>query len=270
MKQRIVTGAIAGAAFIALLAIGGYAYMALIMLLAVIGYFEYVRMIGLSRSSLTAWFGLLGALLFTVPWSFFDMLHLPERGAAVLWLTLFVLLAATVFTKNRITIDQAALLFLSVVYLGFGFHYMIATRLAGHGLFWTLFVFVSIWVTDSGAYFVGSKLGKHPLWPAISPKKSIEGAVGGVAAAVVTAIIFAALDPERLNVAHAVELGVVIGIVGQLGDLMQSAYKRVKGIKDTGTILPGHGGVLDRVDSWLIVFPFLHLTGLLVLPYQNW
>jgi phosphatidate cytidylyltransferase len=263
LKQRVLTGAVAGAAFLALLAWGGYAYAALIMLLAIIGYFEFVRMIGLKSFPLTALYGLVGTLLLTAPWSFFDPLHWPERGTAVIWLVVFGLLAVTVFTKNRIPIDQAALLFLGVVYLGFGFHYMIETRLPEHGLFWTLFVFVCIWVTDSGAYFVGSKLGKHPLWPAISPKKSVEGAAGGIAAAVAAAVIFALAAPERLTVPHAVWLGVVIGIVGQLGDLMQSAYKRVKGIKDTGTILPGHGGVLDRVDSWLIVFPFLHLTGLL-------
>lgn len=263
MKQRVITGAIAGAVFLALLAWGGFAYAALIMVLAIIGYYEFVRMIGLKSFPLTALFGLIGTLLLSAPWSVFDMLPLPERGASVIWLVLFGLLAVTVFTKNRIPIDQAAQLFLGVVYLGFGFHYMIETRLPEHGLFWTLFVFAGIWVTDSGAYFVGSKLGKHPLWPAISPKKSVEGAVGGVAAAVVTAIIFALLAPDRVSIVHALWLGIVIGVVGQLGDLMQSAYKRVKGIKDTGTILPGHGGVLDRVDSWLIVFPFLHLTGVL-------
>jgi phosphatidate cytidylyltransferase len=264
MKQRIVTGAIAGAAFIALLAWGGYAFAGLILLMALIGYREYVQMIGMSSTSLTSLFGMLGTLVLVFPWSELNVSY-DKFGGSVIWLALFGLLAVTVFTKNRVPIDQAALLFLGIVYIGLGFHYMIMTRLPEHGLFWTLFIFICIWITDSGAYFVGSKLGKRPLWPAISPKKSVEGAVGGVVAAVVAAVLFALFAPERIGVPHAIGLGVVIGIVGQLGDLMQSAYKRVKGIKDTGTILPGHGGILDRTDSWLIVFPFLHVTAMITI-----
>ncbi len=140
---------------------------------------------------------------------------------------------------------------------------MIAARLAEHGLFWTIVVFVCIWASDSGAYFVGSKLGKHPLWPQISPKKSIEGAIGGVVISMIVALGFAWYAPDLLGLGKALVLGFVIAVVGQVGDLIQSAYKRVKGIKDTGTLLPGHGGVLDRMDSWLIVFPFIHLLGIL-------
>ncbi len=88
------------------------------------------------------------------------------------------------------------------------------------------------------------------------PNKSIEGSIGGIVLAVIVALAFAFFQPHLISLSRALQLGAVIAIVGQLGDLMQSAYKRVKGIKDTGTVLPGHGGVLDRVDSWLIVFSF--------------
>src|SRR5206468_9953717 len=117
---------------------------------------------------------------------------------------------------------------------------MISTRwIEEGGLFWTLLVFVCIWTTDSGAYFTGSWLGKTPLWPTISPKKSMEGAVGGVVLSIVAAVVFALIRPELLSLLHAVCIGFLIAVVGQIGDLIQSAYKRVKGIKDTGTILPG-------------------------------
>ncbi|MNR14940.1 Phosphatidate cytidylyltransferase [compost metagenome] len=149
------------------------------------------------------------------------------------------------------------------MYIGFGFNYMIEARLAENGLFWTIMVFVCIWASDAGAYFVGSKLGKTPLWPQISPKKSIEGAVGGIIIAMILALAFAWYSPDLLSVGRALFLGFVIAVVGQVGDLIQSAYKRVKGIKDTGTLLPGHGGVLDRMDSWLIVFPFIYLLDLI-------
>jgi phosphatidate cytidylyltransferase len=156
-------------------------------------------------------------------------------------------------------LDQAGLIFIGIVYLGLGFHYIMETRLLdSHGLFWTLLVLIGIWSADSGAYFGGVLFGKHLLWPAISPKKTYEGAIGGIILAVLVTLIFSYANPDLLSLTQAVILGVVISIVGQLGDFIQSAYKRAKGIKDTGALLPGHGGVLDRVDSWLIVFPFVH------------
>lgn len=264
MKQRIITGVIAGIVFITLLVLGGYSYAALIVLLAVVGYGEYIRMNGYTAHKGTAAIGLVATLLLAVPWSSFGIPLLEKLdSAALIWIAMLALLFITVASKNVVTIDQAAVVLLGVVYMGFGFHYMIATRLPEHGLFWTMLVFVCIWATDSGAYFVGSLIGKHPLWPQISPKKSIEGAVGGIVISVIAACIFAWSEPALLTFGRAVEFGVLIGIVGQIGDLIQSAYKRVKGIKDTGAILPGHGGVLDRVDSWLIVFPFVHLLGLI-------
>jgi phosphatidate cytidylyltransferase len=133
--------------------------------------------------------------------------------------------------------------------------------LEAHGLYWTSLVLICIWAADSGAYFAGMSFGKHLLWPAISPKKTYEGAAGGIILAVVAALVFANAQPALLTISEAIILGVVIAIVGQLGDFIQSAYKRTKGIKDTGTLLPGHGGALDRVDSWLIVFPFVHFLG---------
>jgi phosphatidate cytidylyltransferase len=262
LKQRIVTGVIAGLVFITFLVLGGYWYAGLILLLAVTGYDEYIRMNGFKAYKASSLIGLISLLLLVIPWQTGDY-SLPVDTGAVIWLTMFALLAVTVISKNRITIDQVSVLLLGAVYIGIGFHYMISTRLPENGLFWTILVFVCIWATDSGAYFVGSKLGKHPLWPTISPKKSIEGAVGGVVLSILIALCFSWYDSQLISPFSAVALGFVIAIVGQLGDLIQSAYKRVKGIKDTGSLLPGHGGVLDRVDSWLIVFPLIHWLGLI-------
>lgn len=262
LKQRIVTGVIAGLVFITLLVLGGYWYAGLIVLLSIIGYREYMQMNGFTKYKLTAAVGLISLLYLTMPWETFGG-SLPVSSTAIIWLTMFVLLFITVASKNTITIDQVSVILLGVIYIGFGFNYMIAIRLAEHGLFWSIVVFVCIWASDSGAYFVGSKMGKHPLWPQISPKKSIEGAIGGVVISMIVALGFAWYAPDMLGLGKALVLGFVIAVVGQVGDLIQSAYKRVKGIKDTGTLLPGHGGVLDRMDSWLIVFPFIHWLGIL-------
>lgn len=263
MKQRIVTGVVAGAAFILFLALGGLFYTGLILLLAAVGTFEFARMNGVKPGRLTALIGYIFTLYIAIPWEQF-----PEWKSlsveATVWLALFVLFAVTVLSKNKVTIDKIALVFAGIVYIGIGFRYMIATRLDGeHGLYWTLLLFVCIWATDSGAYFSGRAFGKRPLWPTISPKKTVEGALGGIVVSVVAAVCFSLYAPDLLPFGRAVGLGLVIAVVGQMGDLIQSAYKRIRGIKDTGAILPGHGGVLDRCDSWLIVFPFIQLLSLI-------
>jgi phosphatidate cytidylyltransferase len=263
LKQRIITGLIAGCFFLLLLWLGSYWFTGLIIGLAIVGYDEYLRMLQLRNNRTLYLFGLIGVLVISAPWDQWGI-TLAVPWDKLIWLLMLLFLTITVWTKNKVNLDQAALIFIGVVYLGFGFHYMIATRLLEpHGLFWTLLVLICLWSADSGAYFGGMLFGKHLLWPAISPKKTYEGALGGIILSVVVTLVFSYAKPELLSVKHALLLAVVIAIVGQLGDFIQSAYKRAKGIKDTGTLLPGHGGVLDRVDSWLIVFPFVHLLTLI-------
>lgn len=174
-------------------------------------------------------------------------------------------MALTVVSKNKVNLDRVALLFIGMVYIGFGFGHMISIRAMDHGLFLTFLLFASIWASDIGAYFTGMLFGRTPLWPAISPKKTVEGSVGGLVLAVLTAVCFSLFAPDRLLLADAIMVGAASAIFGQLGDLIQSAYKRIRGVKDSGTILPGHGGVLDRCDSWIIVFPAVHYLQLLPL-----
>ncbi|WP_028550459.1 phosphatidate cytidylyltransferase [Paenibacillus sp. UNC451MF] len=262
MKQRIITGVIAGLGFMILLYLGTYWFAGLIVILSLIGFNEFLRMNGLTKYKITALFGYIGTACLTIPWNSFELSSVGSMDRWI-WLFMFILLCATVVSKNKVTIDHVVMMFLGMVYVGIGFHYMIETRALDHGMFWTLLVFFCIWGTDSGAYFTGSAIGKHPLWPTISPKKSIEGAIGGVIISIIVAICFSLVSPELLSWQQALLLGIIIAVVGQMGDLIQSAYKRVKGIKDTGAILPGHGGVLDRVDSWLIVFPIVHLLSLI-------
>lgn len=261
MKQRVVTGVLGGAGFLALLVWGGYAFAGLLLLLAVIGMYEYNRMNRMNPNGLSAGVALIGTILLVFPWSVWT--NWSPNWEAIAWVTLFALLAITVLSKNKVQLDQVALLFAGMVYIGAGFQYMLLTRLSGHGLFWTLLICVCIALTDSGAYFTGRLMGRTKLWPSISPNKTVEGSIGGIVVSIVAACCFTLYAPELLSVGQAVRLGLVIAVVGQMGDLIQSAYKRVRGIKDTGSLLPGHGGVLDRFDSWLIVFPFIHLLGLL-------
>ncbi len=120
-------------------------------------------------------------------------------------------------------------------------------------------IFILIWVNDTFAYIVGKTLGRHKLYPAVSPKKTIEGTLGGFIFALVAAYIMGLYD-SFLNTPQWMILAAVIVIAGSLGDLVESKLKRAAGVKDSGAILPGHGGMLDRLDSLVFAAPFAYLT----------
>lgn len=266
MKQRLITGVIAGALFIGLCLLGGWWYHLLLIGMALIGYYEFVKMTGGSPAGGTALWGYLGIIAFMAPWGLMDS-RAPLTWEQLVWFVLFGFLLITVLTKNKTDIRQSALLFTAVVYIGSGFYYMAFTRSApdGHGLLWTFLLLFCIWGSDAGAYFVGKAVGKHKLWPAISPNKTVEGAAGGIVISMIIAAGFAVFGPDSLSIGRALAIGLSCAVVGQLGDLVQSAYKRAYGIKDSGSLLPGHGGILDRCDSWIVVFPFVHM--ILLMPY---
>jgi phosphatidate cytidylyltransferase len=139
---------------------------------------------------------------------------------------------------------------------GFDFH--------ARGAWFVLYVFAVTWITDTGAYFTGMRWGKRPLAPRLSPKKTVEGAIGGLAAA--TAMSLAWGMWIGLPWWHCLFLGPVLGFLAQVGDLCESAIKRDLGIKDFGTLLPGHGGILDRFDSLLFTAPIAYYYLVMVVP----
>ncbi|MCR8845484.1 phosphatidate cytidylyltransferase [Paenibacillus sp. SC116] len=261
MKQRIMTGVIAGSFFAVLVYIGSFPYEGLLIALALIGFYEYARMLHKQPFDLISLLGYGLVLLLSVPWSRWGI-EINWSPDVILWLFMFIALSITVISKNRITIQNAAVLWFGALYVGFGFKYMIVIRNEiEHGLFWTILLFAAVWASDIGAYFVGRAIGKHKLWPAISPNKTIEGAVGGVLVSIIVCLIGAFTNPDMMSITQAVILALTVSLAGQMGDLIQSAYKRVQGVKDSGNLLPGHGGVLDRCDSWLIVFPLAYFIG---------
>ena len=261
MKQRIVTGLGAGAGFLLLLVVGGAFYQVLLIVLALIGFYEFTRLNGFRPLHPAGLIGYAGLLFFVLPWEELGIQLFSDSTA--IWLLMLLLLALTVLSKNSTTLDGASLLLLGALYVGYGFGSMMQVRDGHeHGLFFSFLCFGSIWASDIGAYFIGKAIGRTKLWPAISPNKTIEGSLGGVAASIIVALVFHFAAPAWIDIGHAMMIGLLAAIAGQIGDLIQSAYKRVRGVKDSGSLLPGHGGVLDRCDSWIIVFPLLVLTGI--------
>lgn len=156
---------------------------------------------------------------------------------------------------------------LGILYLGIPLSTVVSTRTLPGGEFLALFLAVVTWASDTGAYYVGTLWGKHPLMPSISPKKTVEGVIGGLLLAIAAALLAHWWFVPQLSWSDAVLLGVLLTIAGLIGDLFESMIKRRTGVKDSGGILPGHGGMLDRIDSLLFTAPTFyyyvsHIRGL--------
>jgi phosphatidate cytidylyltransferase len=259
MKQRIITAVIAIALFLPILIYGNIPFLFLIYAMATIGLYELIKMKKMPLMTISSLLSFLLIWILLIPDrynSFFDMIQYEKMDMVII--IAFLLLVITVISKNAFTFDDAAFLMLSSLYIGVSFYYFFATRDGENGLITILFVLITIWVTDSGAYFVGRSLGKRKLWPEISPNKTVEGFLGGVGSAIIVAILFYYLSSIDYNISKLIVMALLISIFGQLGDLVQSAYKRHYGVKDSGNILPGHGGILDRFDSLIFILPILH------------
>ncbi|MGB4599328.1 MAG: phosphatidate cytidylyltransferase [Trichlorobacter sp.] len=141
------------------------------------------------------------------------------------------------------------------LYIPFLLVHLVLLRLLPDGSSWLLLIMLIVMTNDSAAYYIGSAIGKHRLYPAVSPKKSIEGALGGLLGSLGGTLLAKFTFFSSLSYADAVLAALLIGTIGQLGDLFESLLKRSFGVKDSGSILPGHGGVLDRLDSIIFAAP---------------
>lgn len=174
---------------------------------------------------------------------------------------LFVVFALAMFNIGKVTYAQVATLVSTVFYISCGFLSIINLRYIEYGQYLYLLVFIGAWSTDTGAYFVGVLFGKHKLIPHVSPKKTVEGAFGGILGCIVGYLIFGLCIEKICSLeANYIALACVaafIAIISQIGDLIASYIKREHDIKDYGNIFPGHGGVLDRFDSIIAVAPVI-------------
>ncbi|MBO8170982.1 MAG: phosphatidate cytidylyltransferase [Bacillaceae bacterium] len=257
LKQRVITGVAGGAFFLFLVYWGGYAFTALILVLATLAFFEWAR---LSQIHMLTGTGVLGlALLWVLLFNetgekVFGILSVPQ----VIFLVVLGLMLLMILTRNKIHIEKIGHVLVGSLYLGFAFHYMLITRQLENGFLLFILILFSTWATDTAAYFVGKKFGKRKLCPELSPNKTIEGSLGGLLGAVLVALIFQAIT-GILTYPLVLALGLVIGVTGQVGDLIESAVKRHFDVKDSGHILPGHGGILDRFDSLIAIYAVLYI-----------
>lgn len=261
MKQRIITGVIAAVLFIGITLYGSWPFSLLILLLTGIGMYELLRMKGMEFTFIGG-IGMILAILIALPEQWMKGLDPFSKTDAII-LAVLLLLVVTVVQKNKTDYNHISFVLFSSIYVGFGFYYLVETRILENGVQLLFFILFMIWATDSGAYFVGKSMGKRKLWPVISPNKTIEGAVGGIFFSILVAIISYTVNFVEMPLVNILIVSILVGVFGQIGDLAESAFKRIYDVKDSGTLLPGHGGILDRLDSALFVFPLLHVLHLL-------
>lgn len=262
MKQRVITAVIALIIFLPLLYLGGLPFDILVTLMGIVAMSEFVIMkkkLLVSFEAIIS-FLLMLSILLPVFWAGF---WTQDTLGGSFYLLALVMLVYTVISKNRFSFDDAGVLLLGGLYAGLGFRFMMLAR--AESLWMMLYALLIVWVTDSGAYLIGRKIGKNKLAPHISPNKTWEGSIGGSLSAVVIVGAYLYFVQAAFPYSFSTMLlwTLVFSVGGQLGDLIESAFKRHYGVKDSGKILPGHGGILDRFDSLLFVLPLMHFAGLI-------
>jgi phosphatidate cytidylyltransferase len=155
-------------------------------------------------------------------------------------------------------IEDVASTFLGVFYVAMLFAYQVGVRTGEDGKQWLVFLYFIIWASDIGAYSIGIPFGKRRLYEKVSPKKSIEGLLGALVASAAMALLCRVWFMPPIGAGEAVAIALMLAVVGTVGDLVESLFKRAAGVKDSGTIIPGHGGILDRMDSMLFAAPVLY------------
>lgn len=261
MKQRVITAVIALIIFIPLIVYGRVPLSLAALVLGIIALDEVLIMKKMLLVSFEAIFSNIGVILLIVPDNWLTWLPSQLNRFFLFYVVVMLILLHTVVKKKRFTFDDAGVLTLAMLYIGTGFHYFISAR--ADGLTTLLFAMLIVWLTDSGAYMIGKQIGKHKLAPRISPNKTWEGSIGGTVTATIILAVYLWFFPVGYSWVVMVGLTLILSIIGQFGDLIESALKRFYGVKDSGKILPGHGGILDRFDSMLLVMPCLYLLGII-------
>lgn len=239
-------------------------YILLFLFFGIICLREFLRLIGFQF-----WYTYLILVAFILFFSYYKVSHFATcilLGLTIL--TGFFLIKNLFSTKIR-RLGKAQKLYITTFYVISGFVFL--TLLPSHGDEFAPYtvagLFILIWTNDTFAYIVGKSIGRHKLFPSISPKKTIEGFFGGLVFACI-ASYFIHKFTDSLNFNIWLSLAVIMATLGTLGDLIQSKVKREAGVKDSGTLMPGHGGLYDRLDSILFASPFIYLV-LIVFEYVS-
>ncbi|MHB8769804.1 MAG: phosphatidate cytidylyltransferase [Syntrophales bacterium] len=263
-KKRWVTGVIAVPILFVVIAYGSEGIFAvLIAAAALLGMAEYNRMVfgpGLPREKVET---LAVSLLILVAATLGDTALLV---AVLSFAVMAVLMLNLLRVKERgPDLRSVGAVILGILTIPLLLSHFILIRRTPQGELWIFFILVLAFAGDIAAYYVGRSLGRRKVLPEASPGKTVEGTIGLVAGSIAGCLLFTTAFFPRIDWPHAVVLGFVGSIVGQLGDLSESVLKRSAGVKDSGTLLPGHGGILDRLDCLMFITPFVYYYRVLII-----
>lgn len=257
-KTRLLSGILLVAVALVLMIAGGDVLFVSTLLISYIGMFELYRIFQIERE-LPGVAGYLGA---TVYYCHVRFAFLPDLMMFVLGL-LILLMSVYVFTYPKYRTEQMLAAYFGVFYVAVMLSYVYQTRMLRAGAYIVWLIFLCSWGCDTCAYCVGVLIGRHKMSPKLSPKKSVEGAIGGVIGSALLTILYGmvfreAMGLENVHVYFMAGISAIGALISMVGDLTASAIKRNYGIKDYGTLIPGHGGILDRFDSVIFTAPIIY------------
>ena len=260
-KTRLISGILLVIAALLTIISGGYVLFFTLLCISLIGMQELYKAMGIheDRTGLLEIVGYLGAVLYYISL----LLGFESYGLMAVLVSLILVMFVYVFTYPKYHANQVMAAFFGVVYVAVMLSFILMTRNLPDGKFIVWLIFLCSWGCDTCAYCVGMLIGKHKMAPVLSPKKSVEGGVGGVVGAALLGVIYAAATQGPM-----VEYAVICGIgalISMVGDLAASAIKRNQGIKDYGKLIPGHGGILDRFDSVTFTAPVIYYLAKIIL-----
>lgn len=270
LRTRIVSGIIGALLLITVISFGKIALGIAVFLLALLGVNEFydaaanagykpIKAIGFIACAGILLIGLNG----NINWvsTYVDLFKSINYFSFCIFVIIVILFAIMIFLHDKYTLNDIALTVFGIFYVIFLFAFVILTRNLANGSYLIWLVFIGAFATDTAAYFAGSYLGRNKFLPAISKNKTMEGAVGGVLGCIAVTVLYGMLINRyipSIALHHYVIIGVLNGIISQIGDWAASSIKRYVNIKDYGRIMPGHGGVLDRFDSILFTAPVVY------------
>jgi phosphatidate cytidylyltransferase len=233
-------------------------FMALVLAAVAVGQFEFYRMAQAQGSHPLQVPGIAVGALIVV--EFYHPL-VPALGTLLpVAASAFLIMTARLFSPRPVdgAIEDVASTLLGVFYVALLFAYQVGVRTGEDGKQWLVFLYFIIWASDIGAYSIGIPFGKRRLYEKVSPKKSIEGLLGALVASAAMALLCRVWFMPPVGAGEAIAIALMLAVAGTIGDLVESLFKRAAGFKDSGTIIPGHGGILDRMDSMLFAAPVLY------------
>ena len=238
-------------------------FFLLVVIVASLAFLEFTKVTlppSSSTATLVCGIGSVWGLLALLQWTEFI---LPTMVLTILVVVLLLIFMSTPQRMMQLLSPLMAVLF-GICYIGICLGHLLLIRKLEYGDLLIFFVLIVTWAADTGGYYIGASMGKRPIAPRLSPKKTVEGFVAGIIFSVVLAVVSHVWFLPLLSIQDCIIIGILLACVGLLGDLAESAFKRSAGVKDSGSLIPGHGGILDRIDSLLLTAPAFYYYILMI------